>query len=86
MHLIQVRQVDHISEADDQNEKCKLLNHEIPNIHFTGGGTFTAGALKEAKVLCVCVCDYCIFSQQENKCCSEMFGIVNFSEFKYFLS
>lgn len=44
--------MDHISTADDNNDKCKLLNEELPTIGFSGGGTFTAGALKEAKVYC----------------------------------
>lgn len=45
-----VRHVDHISEADAENDKCKLLNFQVPAIDFTGGGTHTADALKQAKV------------------------------------
>lgn len=45
-----MRHVDHISEADPDNDKCKLLNFQMPAIDFTGGGTHTADALKQAKV------------------------------------
>lgn len=45
-----VRHVDHISEADSDNDKCKLLNLQIPSIEFSGGGTHTAEALLQAKV------------------------------------
>lgn len=47
---IKVRHVDHISEADPDNDKCKLLNFQMPAIDFSGGGTHTADALKQAKV------------------------------------
>lgn len=49
-----VRHVDHISEADADNDKCKLLNFQVPAIEFLGGGTHTADALKQAMVRCVC--------------------------------
>lgn len=59
MHKLQikkkVRHVDHISEADADNDKCKLLNFQVPAIDFSGGGTHTADALKQAKVSCACV-------------------------------
>lgn len=45
-----MRNVDHISEPDADNDKCKLLNHQMPSIEFAGGGTNTAGALLQAKV------------------------------------
>lgn len=48
--ILKVRHVDHISKGDQDNDKCRLLNYEMPKIHFNGGGTFTAGALIEAKV------------------------------------
>lgn len=62
-----MRHVDHISEADADNDKCKLLNVQVPAIDFSGGGTHTADALKQAEVrltstnfgismICVCVC------------------------------
>lgn len=46
----QVRHVDHISEANSDNDKCKLLNSQMPAIDFAGGGTHTADALQQAKV------------------------------------
>lgn len=52
-HTKKVRHVDHISEADADNDKCKLLNFQMPAIDFLGGGTHTADALKQAKVRCV---------------------------------
>lgn len=45
-----MRNVDHISEPDADNDKCKLLNFQMPSIEFSGGGTHTAGALLQAKV------------------------------------
>lgn len=48
--LEKVRHVDHISDADSDNDKCKLLNYQIPSIEFSGGGTHTAEALLQAKV------------------------------------
>lgn len=47
---MQVPHVDHISEADSDNDKCKLLNFQLPAIDFSGGGTHTANALKQAEV------------------------------------
>lgn len=47
---MKMRRVDHISEADPDNDKCKLLNFQMPAIEFSGGGTHTADALKQAKV------------------------------------
>lgn len=59
-----VRHIDHISplelamgeeEAtddqgpDDQRHKCRLLEQELPAIGYTGGGTYTLGALLEAQ-------------------------------------
>lgn len=50
LNFDKVRHVDHISEADPDNDKCKLLNTQMPAIDFVGGGTHTADALKQAKV------------------------------------
>lgn len=50
--VLKVRHVDHISEADADNDKCKLLNLQVPAIDFMGGGTHTADALKQAQVCC----------------------------------
>ncbi|XP_053687129.1 sushi, von Willebrand factor type A, EGF and pentraxin domain-containing protein 1-like [Sabethes cyaneus] len=43
------RHVDQISQSIEDNDKCMLLNYQIPKIEFSGGGTFTYGALKEAE-------------------------------------
>lgn len=47
---MQIRHIDQISEAKKENDKCMLINYDIPKIRFVGGGTFTYGAFKEAKV------------------------------------
>ncbi|XP_055523737.1 sushi, von Willebrand factor type A, EGF and pentraxin domain-containing protein 1-like [Wyeomyia smithii] len=44
-----LRHVDQISQSIEDNDKCLLLNYQIPKIEFSGGGTFTYGALKEAE-------------------------------------
>lgn len=49
-HCRKMPYVDHISEPDADNDKCKLLNFQMPSIEFSGGGTHTAGALLQAKV------------------------------------
>lgn len=43
--------MDQISQPSKINDKCLLLNHEVAQIakKFVGGGTYTHGALKEAK-------------------------------------
>lgn len=48
--LIQIVHINQISEASSDNDKCKLLNHQIPNITYSGGGTNTFSALLKAKV------------------------------------
>ncbi|XP_026669674.1 sushi, von Willebrand factor type A, EGF and pentraxin domain-containing protein 1-like [Ceratina calcarata] len=42
------RNVDQISRADKKDNKCYLLNKQLNNISYTGGGTYTRGALFEA--------------------------------------
>ncbi|XP_060818726.1 sushi, von Willebrand factor type A, EGF and pentraxin domain-containing protein 1-like isoform X1 [Bombus pascuorum] len=42
------RNVDQISHTSDNNNKCYLLNKQLNNINYTGGGTYTRGALLEA--------------------------------------
>ncbi|XP_076231899.1 sushi, von Willebrand factor type A, EGF and pentraxin domain-containing protein 1 isoform X3 [Calliopsis andreniformis] len=42
------RNVDQISHSSDNNHKCYLLNKQLNNISYTGGGTYTRGALLEA--------------------------------------
>ncbi|XP_047361548.1 sushi, von Willebrand factor type A, EGF and pentraxin domain-containing protein 1-like isoform X4 [Vespa velutina] len=42
------RNVDQISKTGRDNHKCYLLNRQLNNISYTGGGTYTRGALFEA--------------------------------------
>ncbi|XP_015174373.1 PREDICTED: sushi, von Willebrand factor type A, EGF and pentraxin domain-containing protein 1-like isoform X2 [Polistes dominula] len=42
------RNVDQISTTGKDNHKCYLLNKQLNNISYTGGGTYTRGALFEA--------------------------------------
>ncbi|XP_053975953.1 sushi, von Willebrand factor type A, EGF and pentraxin domain-containing protein 1-like [Hylaeus volcanicus] len=42
------RNVDQISRTGDNDHKCYLLNKQLNNITYTGGGTYTRGALLEA--------------------------------------
>ena len=50
-----VRHIDHVTpikedpNVDDERHKCKLLEQELPAIGYTGGGTYTLGALLEAQ-------------------------------------
>ena len=47
-----VRHIDHMTFATVDKHKCWLLDQELPAIGYTGGGTFTLGAVMEAhKVL-----------------------------------
>lgn len=51
---LQVRHIDHITSPSRTNHKCGLLQYELPSIKYTGGGTYTRGALLEAQVsLCL---------------------------------
>ena len=43
-------QVDHISRPSNRHHKCSLLGEELPNIEYSGGGTYTLGALLKAQV------------------------------------
>uniref|UniRef100_A0A1B0CMR2 Sushi, von Willebrand factor type A, EGF and pentraxin domain-containing protein 1 n=2 Tax=Lutzomyia longipalpis TaxID=7200 RepID=A0A1B0CMR2_LUTLO len=43
------RHIDQISTPKKHNDKCMLINHEILKLRFIGGGTFTYGALREAR-------------------------------------
>ncbi|XP_059610984.1 sushi, von Willebrand factor type A, EGF and pentraxin domain-containing protein 1-like [Phlebotomus argentipes] len=43
------RHIDQISIPKRGNDKCMLINHEILRLRFIGGGTFTYGALREAR-------------------------------------
>ncbi|XP_076388011.1 sushi, von Willebrand factor type A, EGF and pentraxin domain-containing protein 1 isoform X1 [Megachile rotundata] len=42
------RNVDQISRSSEIDNKCYLLNKQLKNINYTGGGTYTRGALLEA--------------------------------------
>nr|XP_040233470.2 sushi, von Willebrand factor type A, EGF and pentraxin domain-containing protein 1-like [Anopheles coluzzii] len=44
-----IRHVDHISQPLPGNDKCLLLNYQLPGIEYSGGGTYTYGALWEAE-------------------------------------
>lgn len=45
-----VRHVDYVSRLTGYSEKCQLLNKQLDNVGYTGGGTYTYGALMEAFV------------------------------------
>ncbi|XP_069128762.1 sushi, von Willebrand factor type A, EGF and pentraxin domain-containing protein 1-like [Argopecten irradians] len=44
-----LRQIDYISETSSDQHKCSLLQEDIPKIKFRGGGTYTLGAILQAK-------------------------------------
>jgi hypothetical protein len=48
--FLQVRHIDHISFPSQKNHKCGLLHYELQSVKYTGGGTYTRGALLEAQV------------------------------------
>lgn len=41
--------VNQISDPSEDNDKCVLLNHQIPRITYSGGGTNTHSAILKAK-------------------------------------
>ncbi|XP_043278473.1 sushi, von Willebrand factor type A, EGF and pentraxin domain-containing protein 1-like [Venturia canescens] len=43
-----LRHIDQISKTDNDQQKCQLLNKQLSNVSYTGGGTYTRGALLEA--------------------------------------
>lgn len=43
-----VREVDHITVPSFENHKCALHNRQLAGVKYSGGGTFTLGAMKEA--------------------------------------
>lgn len=45
-----VRNIDHLTQADNSHHKCSLLEEELPGIEYVGGGTYTLGAMLEAQV------------------------------------
>ncbi|XP_069692830.1 sushi, von Willebrand factor type A, EGF and pentraxin domain-containing protein 1-like isoform X3 [Periplaneta americana] len=46
-----VRHIDYITSPSSENHKCRLLHSELPSIKYTGGGTYTRGALLEAQAV-----------------------------------
>ena len=52
-----VRHIDHLSSSpawqseDLERHKCRLLEQELPAIGYTGGGTYTLGAILEAQAV-----------------------------------
>ncbi|XP_064476715.1 sushi, von Willebrand factor type A, EGF and pentraxin domain-containing protein 1-like [Ornithodoros turicata] len=44
-----VKEVDHISQPSQENHKCALLNRQLAGIRYTGGGTYTLGAVLQAQ-------------------------------------
>ncbi|XP_063230514.1 sushi, von Willebrand factor type A, EGF and pentraxin domain-containing protein 1-like [Bacillus rossius redtenbacheri] len=43
--------VDHISAASEANHKCSLLQEQLPSVRYSGGGTYTLGALLQAQAV-----------------------------------
>ncbi|CAL4065422.1 unnamed protein product, partial [Meganyctiphanes norvegica] len=43
-----IRHIDQVSQASEFNHKCSLLQ-ELPKIRYSGGGTYTLGAMLEAQ-------------------------------------
>ncbi|XP_042878589.1 sushi, von Willebrand factor type A, EGF and pentraxin domain-containing protein 1-like isoform X2 [Penaeus japonicus] len=44
-----IRHIDHVTQASADNHKCTLLETELPRIKYSGGGTYTLGAMLEAQ-------------------------------------
>lgn len=47
--ILQETHVNHLKDGEHEHEKCSLLHKELPNIKYSGGNTFTLGALLEAQ-------------------------------------
>lgn len=45
-----LRQIDYITPQPQEKHKCTLIDDDLPNIRYRGGGTYTLGAFREAKV------------------------------------
>ena len=45
-----LRQIDYITPQREEKNKCTLFDNDLPNIRYKGGGTYTRGAFREAKV------------------------------------
>ncbi|XP_071447796.1 sushi, von Willebrand factor type A, EGF and pentraxin domain-containing protein 1-like [Hetaerina americana] len=48
-----IRHIDHLSphSSRHKNNKCNLMQEEFPRITYTGGGTYTLGAMLEAEAI-----------------------------------
>ncbi|XP_046385384.1 sushi, von Willebrand factor type A, EGF and pentraxin domain-containing protein 1-like isoform X2 [Ischnura elegans] len=48
-----IRHIDHLSpqSSRQRNHKCSLMQEEFPRITYTGGGTYTLGAMLEAEAI-----------------------------------
>ncbi|XP_076046526.1 sushi, von Willebrand factor type A, EGF and pentraxin domain-containing protein 1-like [Oratosquilla oratoria] len=44
-----IRHIDHVTQASIYNHKCRLLDLQLPEIKYSGGGTYTLGAMLEAQ-------------------------------------
>ncbi|XP_034255699.1 sushi, von Willebrand factor type A, EGF and pentraxin domain-containing protein 1-like isoform X2 [Thrips palmi] len=44
-----IRHIDHITDPSSENHKCNMLHSHLLNINYTGGLTYTLGALLEAQ-------------------------------------
>lgn len=45
-----LRQIDYITPYHSEKHKCTLIEDDLPTIKYRGGGTYTLGAFREAKV------------------------------------
>lgn len=45
-----LRQIDYITTENAAQHKCTLIEDDLPTIQYKGGGTYTLGAFREAKV------------------------------------
>ncbi|UYV77160.1 svep1, partial [Cordylochernes scorpioides] len=43
------RVVTHVNHLSEPSNKCELLEHQLPGIGYSGGGTYTLGAMLEAQ-------------------------------------
>lgn len=45
-----IRHIDYFANESEDKHKCSLLQEDLKSIDYSGGGTYTLGALLEAKV------------------------------------
>lgn len=46
-----MKNIDEITNPNEENNKCLLLNDELKKVKFSGGGTYTLGAFGKAQVI-----------------------------------